>query len=190
MDRAVGMTTPWIEIEVVDDQNKPIEYGKEGQIRLRALGQGHRYLKSESGAYQIEDNDWFYPGDEGVVFRNGMLVIKGRTSEIINRGGTKVAPDAVEEIMKKHPAIGDAAAVGILDDIGIEQIWMAVVSRDGGEVEVSKLYEFYRDSTPQYVPDRIFQVKEIPRNRLGKVSRETLKDDLKKLEETNALTLR
>jgi acyl-coenzyme A synthetase/AMP-(fatty) acid ligase len=190
MDRAVGMTTPWIEIEAVDDQQKPVEYGKEGEVRLRALGQGRRYVRSESGAYQIEDNDWFYPGDEGVVFRNGMLVIKGRTNEIINRGGTKVAPDAIEEIVKKHPAIGDAAAVGILDAIGIEQIWMAVVSRDGGEVEVSKLYEFYRDSTPQYVPDRIYQVKEIPRNRLGKVSRETLKDDLKKLEETEALTVR
>ena len=190
MDRAVGIITPWIDAEVVDEQNTPLEYGKEGQIRLRAMGQGRRYVKSESEGYQVENNDWFYPGDEGIVFRNGMLVIKGRTSEIINRGGTKVAPDAIEEIIRKHPAIGDAAVVGILDPIGIEQIWMAVISRDGSEIEVSKLYEFYRELTPQYVPDRIFQVKQIPRNRLGKVSRETLKEDLKKLEETNALTVR
>jgi acyl-CoA synthetase (AMP-forming)/AMP-acid ligase II len=190
MDRAVGITAPWIEIEVIDDQKKPLEYGQEGEVRLRALGQGHRYVKSESGSYQVEDNDWFYPGDEGIVFRNGMLVIKGRSNEIINRGGTKVAPDAIEEIIKKHPSIGDAAVVGVLDAIGIEQIWMAVVPRDGSEIEVSKLYEYYRGATSQYVPDRIFQVKQIPRNRLGKVSRETLREDLKKLEENSALTLR
>jgi acyl-coenzyme A synthetase/AMP-(fatty) acid ligase len=190
MDRAVGMVTPWIEIEVVDAENKPLDYGKDGQIRMRALGQGYRYVKAESGSYERDGGDWFYPGDEGIVYRNGMMIIKGRINEIINRGGTKVSPDTIEEIGKKHPVVGDAAAVGILDGVGIEQIWLAIVTRDGGEFDVRKLYDYYRETAPIYVPDRVFQVAEIPRNRLGKVARETLKETLKKMEEDHVLTVR
>jgi len=190
MDRAVGMVAPWIEAQVVDDQKNSLDYGKDGEIRLRAIGQGSLYAKSESGQYEADDSDWFYPGDQGIVFRNGMMMINGRINEIINRGGTKVSPDAIEEIIKKHPIIEDVAVVGMLDPVGIEQIWAAVVSRDGAEVEISKMYDYFRETMPQYTPDRIFQVPEIPRNRLGKVAREVLKEKLKTLEENHALSIR
>lgn len=190
MDRAVGGVAPWIEIEAVDEQNKALEYGKEGQIRIRALGQGYRYDKISPTEFKIDKSEWFYPGDQGIVFKNGMLVIKGRINEIINRGGTKVAPDTIEEELKKHPRVGDVAVVGALDSMGIEQIWVALATNDGAEFDIAKMFEHCRQTIPLYVPDRIFQVKEIPRNRLGKISRETLKEQLKVLEESNALTVR
>jgi acyl-coenzyme A synthetase/AMP-(fatty) acid ligase len=190
MDRAVGVQTPWVEVEVLDEQKNVLEHGKEGEIRIRALGQGHRYVKTSDTEYEIDESDWFYPGDQGVVFRNGMMIISGRINEIINRGGTKVSPDAVEEMLKKHPVVGDAAAVGMLDDVGIEQIWVAVVARGNSNIDVSKMFDFCREASPHYTPDRIFQVPEIPRNLLGKISREILKEKLKTLEESHALTLR
>ncbi|HEY1982847.1 MAG TPA: class I adenylate-forming enzyme family protein [Xanthobacteraceae bacterium] len=190
MDRAVGMVTPWIDVEVVDEQKNVLGYGKEGEIRIRALGQGYRYSKTSPSGYTIDNSEWFYPGDQGIVFRNGMMVISGRISEIINRGGTKVAPDAIEELLKKHPAVDDVAVVGMLDNIGIEQIWAAIVSRGGAELDIKKMYDFCRETAPLHVPDRMFQVKEIPRNRLGKISRETLKEKLKTLEADHALTIR
>jgi acyl-coenzyme A synthetase/AMP-(fatty) acid ligase len=190
MDRAVGLVTPWVELEVTDEQNKALEYGKEGQLRIRALGQGFRYQKKSPTEYEIDDSEWFYPGDQGLVFRNGMLVITGRTNEIINRGGIKVAPDTIEEVLKQHPAVADIAAVGMLDKIGIEQIWVAVVQRGAGELDIGKMFEYCRKVAPLYVPDRIFQISEIPRNRLGKIARETLKEKLKTLEEDLVLTIR
>ena len=190
MDRAVGLVTPWSELEVIDDQNKPLDYGNEGQIRIRALGQGFRYQKTSSNEYEIDKSEWFYPGDQGIVFKNGMLVIKGRINEIINRGGIKVSPDAIEEVLKKHPVVADVAAVGMIDGIGIEQIWVAIVSRDHGEIEVRKMFDYCRETAPLYVPDRIFQVPEIPRNRLGKIARETLKEKLKTLEANHVLAIR
>jgi long-chain acyl-CoA synthetase len=189
MDRAVGVLTPWIEAEVLDEQNNVLDYGKEGQIRLRALGQGYRYVKTSETEYTIDKSEWFYPGDQGIVFRNGMMMINGRINEIINRGGTKVSPDSIEEVFKKHPAVEDVAAIGILDDVGIEQIWVAIVPR-GGDIDVGKMFDFCREAAPQYTPDRIFQVAEVPRNLLGKISREPLKEKLKALESNLAHAVR
>jgi acyl-CoA synthetase (AMP-forming)/AMP-acid ligase II len=190
MDRAVGVVAPWIELEVIDDQNKALDYGQEGQIRIRALGQGFAYKKTSPSEYEIDNSEWFYPGDRGLVFKNGMLVINGRINEIINIGGLKVSPDMIEEVLKKHPTVSDVAAVGMLDAFGIEQIWVAIVQRGGGEIDVSKMYDYCREAMPLYLPDRIFQVTEIPRNLLGKIARETLKEKLKTLEESHVLSLR
>jgi acyl-CoA synthetase (AMP-forming)/AMP-acid ligase II len=101
-----------------------------------------------------------------------------------------VAPDEIEEAIKQHQAISDAAAVGMLDNVGIEQIWVAVVSRDGGELDITKMFDYCREALPQSVPDRIFQVREIPRNQLGKVARVELAEKLRSLESDLVLTLR
>ena len=78
----------------------------------------------------------------------------------------------------------------MLDDIGIEQIWVGIVSRDGSETNIRKMFDYCREHMPLYVPDRIFQVPSIPRNQLGKVSRVPLTEQLKTLEKNLALTLR
>jgi acyl-coenzyme A synthetase/AMP-(fatty) acid ligase len=190
MDRTVGIVAPWIEAEVITDPDKVEDYGHEGQLRLRALGQGYRYTKVAPDRYEVDRSEWFYPGDRGVLYRNGLLAIIGRVNEIINRGGMKVAPDEIEEAIKKHQTVADAAAVGMLDNVGIEQIWVAVVSRDGGEIDIRHMFDYCREAMPLYVPDRIFQVKSIPRNQLGKVARVTLAEELKSKEGDLALTLR
>ncbi|MGZ5801873.1 MAG: class I adenylate-forming enzyme family protein [Burkholderiaceae bacterium] len=190
MDRAVGITVPWAELEILDDQNNTVSFGQQGQLRLRSLGQGYRYKKASSKTYEIDRSEWFYPGDQALHHRNGLLIITGRINELINRGGVKVAPDQIEEEFKKNPAISDAAAIGVLDSIGIEQIWLAAVSRDGGELDIKKLYDYCREHLSSCIPDRIFQVTEIPRNQLGKVSRVPLTEKLKTLESSMALTIR
>jgi acyl-coenzyme A synthetase/AMP-(fatty) acid ligase len=190
MDRAVGIVTPWIELDVCNGDNAVEDYGNEGQVRLQALGRGYRYNKIAPTQYEIENTEFFHPGDQGMLYRNGLLAITGRINEIINRGGLKVSPDSIEEEIKKHPIVADAAAVGMLDNLGIEQIWVAVVSRDGSEVDITKMFDYCRENMAMFVPDRIFQVDAIPRNQLGKVSRVPLTEQIKALESDFALTLR
>jgi acyl-coenzyme A synthetase/AMP-(fatty) acid ligase len=190
MDRAVGIVAPWIDLEVLDNENKVQEYGVEGQIRLRALGQGYRYKKTSKTQYEVDDAEWFYPGDQGILYRNGLLGVTGRINEIINRGGVKVSPDSIEEAIKKNPIVADAAAVGMLDNFGIEQIWVAVTTKDSIELNISKMYEYCRENIPAYIPDRVFQIPSVPRNQLGKVSREELKEQLKTMEKNLVLTVR
>jgi long-chain acyl-CoA synthetase len=190
MDRAVGIVAPWIGLEVFTEPDTVADYGIEGQVRLRALGQGYRNNKVSPTEYEVDRSEWFYPGDQGILYRNGLLAITGRVNEIINRGGIKISPDTIEEEIKKHPVVADAAAVGVLDGLGIEQIWVAVVSRDGGEIDIKAMYDYCHQTMPLYVPDRIFQVDAIPRNQLGKVSRVPLSEHLKAKESDFALALR
>jgi acyl-CoA synthetase (AMP-forming)/AMP-acid ligase II len=190
IDRAVGIIAPWIDAETLNPQDAPQELGEEGQIRFRALGQGYRMQPDEAGTYEMDRSDWFYPGDMGVVYRNGLMLITGRINEIINRGGVKISPDAIEEHLKKNPAVNDAAAVGVLDSVGLEQIWMAVVAEGNADVNIASLFEYFRNTIPELTPDRIFPVREIPRNRLGKVPREALKEQLQELEAAHAASIR
>jgi acyl-CoA synthetase (AMP-forming)/AMP-acid ligase II len=190
MDRAVGIVTPWIELEVVNPDDTVEDYGREGQVRLRALGRGYRHQKISPTQYEIEDSPSFYPGDQGILGRNGLLAITGRVNEIINRGGVKVAPDSIEEEFKKHPMVADVAAVGVFDGLGIEQIWVGVVAHGGAEVDIKEMFVYCHESMALFVPDRIFQVGEIPRNQLGKVARVELAEQLKVLERDLTLTLR
>ena len=71
---------------------------------------------------------------------------------------------------------------------GPGQIWLAVVGRGNREIEIPKFYEWCRDNIPADIPDRVFELSEIPRNRLGKVSRETLKQQLKALDQARSGT--
>ncbi len=182
IDCAVGVVAPWIDVRVTGEDGADVEAGQPGEIRIKAMGQGYRYTKHDDGTVEIAADEWFRPGDQGVVFRNGLMLVTGRLNEIINRGGVKVAPDAIEQDIRRHPGIEDVAAVGMMDAIGLEQIWVAVVSR-GREIPLPELYDWCRENMPNYIPDRVFELPEIPRNRLGKVSRETLKEHLKTLDQ-------
>ena len=183
IDRAVGFVAPWIDIEVLDDENKKIENpNREGQIRIRAFGQGYRYKKISETEFEIDRGEWFYPGDIGRVYRNGLLIVLGRINDIINKGGVKISPDIIEQQLASHPDIADAAVVGVLNDIGIEQIWVGIVAREPTEIDVQKIFDYCREKMPLTMPDRIYVVSEIPRNQLGKIVRESLKEKLVKLE--------
>src|SRR5262249_40175732 len=129
VDHAAGYVLPWADVEIVDANRTPLVAGEEGEIRIRTLGQRYRYHKLSETEYRLDRSEWFYPGDRGILLRNGLLLVLGRIHDIINRGGVKVAPDRIENALMEHPAIADAVAVGVMDEIGVEQIWAAIVAR-------------------------------------------------------------
>jgi len=187
-DNAVGITTPWVRVEVVDENKRPIARGSEGEVRISAYGQGHRYRRVTDSEAEIERGEWFYPGDRGILYKNGMLVILGRLNDIINRGGVKIAPETIEEFAKTLGGIRDAAAVGVLSPLGIEQVWLGIVVDPTVDIEMPTLYAAFREKMPNTVPDRIHVVHEIPRNTLGKIVRRDLQRLLAEVELTTTGT--
>src|SRR5262249_47322003 len=142
LDHAAGYVAPWVEVEIVDADRNPLAAGEEGEIRIHAFARRYRYHKLSETQFRLDRIEWFYPGDRGILLRNGLLLVLGRTHDIINRGGVKVAPDRIESALMEHPAIAEAVAVGVMDEIGVEQIWVAIVARGSAEIEVPKLYEY------------------------------------------------
>lgn len=175
VEGAVGYVTPWSEVQVLDDDGRVLPPETDGILRIRSLCQAGPYPDERAAAETSFVDGWFYPGDFGRLGADGMLIIRGRVSELIQIGGTKIAPEAVEEIVRRHPSVADAAAFGGASASSGEQIWLAVVPQ--GALDSAELTAYC--AAKGYDIARIVLVDTIPRTVLGKIVREQLKQGLR-----------
>jgi len=167
-----GYVWPWIQIETVDDAGSVLPKGSEGALRVRSPEAA--FYVGPNGQRQSLSDDWFYTGDIGRVGANRLLTITGRASDVINRGGVVVAPEYIEEKMRSLPSIRDVAVFSVTASSGLEQIWAAVVA--DRPIDRASIIEQCRSSLNERSPDRILQVKTIPRGETGKVMRAALRE--------------
>jgi len=132
---AVGYLYPGVEAQAVDAHDMPLPPGTEGTLRVRSAGCADAYFGDPAATARVFRGGWVYPGDVGTVARDGLLTVKGRSSEVINQGGMKVAPQVIEEVLLSVPEIGEAAAFGVPDALGVTRIWAAIVLN--GPVDMS-----------------------------------------------------
>jgi acyl-coenzyme A synthetase/AMP-(fatty) acid ligase len=106
---------------------------------------------------------------------DGLLVITGRVNEVINRGGDKLAPEVIEGALRLIPEISDAAVFAVPNT---DQIWAAVVAKQPLQHEA--ILAFCRQKLAGMAPDRIFELERIPRNDMGKIIREEMREAIMK----------
>ncbi|MBL8571366.1 MAG: acyl--CoA ligase [Phreatobacter sp.] len=167
----VGYVVPSARVEIVDDAGMPLPAGASGRIRILAPAGGRPHVPGT--LYPDRTPDWFYPGDVGHLRADGFLVIEGRSDELINAGGLKVAPERIEELVAGRGDIADAAAFGVTGAGGIDEIWLAIVPRE--PVRSDELIAYCARRSETLAPARIVVVDRIPRNAMGKVERARLK---------------
>jgi acyl-CoA synthetase (AMP-forming)/AMP-acid ligase II len=174
--RAVGYVAPAVTLEIVDGDGRPLPQGQDGAIRVRSPELAV-YVSDDGEVVQaFEADGWFYPGDMGRLEADGMLMITGRTSEVMNLGGMMVAPEAVEEVLRLDGRFGDLAVTGVPSPSGIDQVWAAVVSAE--PFDEAAVLAAARVRLNERTPSRIVVVDRIPRNENGKVMRNVLRDEL------------
>ena len=137
------------------------------------------YFKNKVATEQAFKGGWFYPGDRARLNKRALIILSGRDSELINRGGIKINPRAPEEFILNSAFIEDAAIFPFSNDMGIQEIGLAVVPNEGFN-EVSLKKEILEKFGASRVPNQIIKVKEIPRNVMGKVEKFNLKQLIKK----------
>jgi long-chain acyl-CoA synthetase len=124
-------------------------------------------------------NGWLRTGDIVKVTPDGFITVVDRIKELIITGGFNVAPSEVEAALLAHPSVADAAAVGIANPSGGEDVVAAVVLAPGAMLDVEALREHCRTRLSAYkVPRRIVEVVELPRSLIGKVLRRQVRDSL------------
>src|SRR5262249_6955827 len=174
---AVGVLTPWTELEIVDEAGQPVPDGEDGHVRLRTPF----FLAKLEGAGRLPHRKrWFYPGDIGSVKADRILCIQGRADEVINRGGVKILPAVLEDVLRTQPGVKDA---GICAAPGTQaqELWIAVVADKN--FSMPSVRQFL-STTPEFRigsrsgTETIFVVTDIPRTELGKVKRHELRDRL------------
>ncbi len=115
---------------------------------------------------------WFRTGDQGVKDHDGFITITGRLKEIINRGGEKISPREVDEILMDHPAVEQVVTFGIPHDKWGEEVGAVVVLREGLSASERDLREFVGARAADFkVPRKILFMDEIPKGATGKLQR-------------------
>jgi len=170
-----GYVVPWVKIEAVDENGQLVAAGIEGTLRVQTDELAY-YVDSEGRRVEMLEDGWFYPGDVGRIAADGSVVITGRSSEVINRGGVVVAPDAIEEVLRLDKRITDVAVVGVPNPQGVEEIWAGVVA--DSLLDTKAIIDAARPRLNEKTPDRVIQVPSIPRAESAKVRRGQLREML------------
>jgi acyl-coenzyme A synthetase/AMP-(fatty) acid ligase len=174
IEEASGYVAPWAVVEVVGETGEPLPPDTEGVLRIRAGCMGASYPPDRDDPQSSFREGWFYPGDRGRLRADGLLFITGRTSELINAGGIKLAPEIIEDVVRGHPAVLEVAAFGVRGADGIEEIRIAVVPRKA--LSETQLIRWCAERNLPVA--RVFAVESLPKTTLGKINRELLKREL------------
>lgn len=160
------------DIAILDEAGRRLEPEEPGEIAIRGPNVFARYGNAPEANATAFTDGFFRTGDYGRLDRDGFLFIVGRVKEIINRGGSKLLPGEVDDVLRKHPALADAACFGLPHPTLGEDVAAAVVLVPGSLVSTAELQGFVRERLAEFkVPSRIFIVEGLPRTATGKVRR-------------------
>lgn len=160
------------EVAIMDTAGKLLQPGTVGEIVIRGPNVARGYEKNPKANAEAFTNGWFRTGDEGVIDAEGYISITGRLKEIINRGGEKISPREVDEVLMDHPAVQQCVTFAVPHDKLGEEVGAAVVLRKGTRVSEKELREFCSQRLAQFkVPRTILFLDEIPKGATGKLQR-------------------
>jgi acyl-CoA synthetase (AMP-forming)/AMP-acid ligase II len=175
---AVGFVVPGVSVEIVNDQGNVLSSKHEGTVRIRTPQTVAGYFGNPGESAEAFRGGWFYPGDIGCLTEDRMLVILGREKSVVNIGGDKVNPEVVEETLISFGAIEQAAAFVQTNELGVAELWAAIVSRSAIDESALRTYCSQKRG-PAFAPHHFIQVEALPRNDMGKIERHRLSDLVK-----------
>jgi long-chain acyl-CoA synthetase len=161
------------EAKVVDEKGNDLPDDTPGEIVIRGPMVTPGYYKNEAATRSAFSPDgWFRTGDIGIRDADGFFFITGRIKELIIKGGENIAPREIDEVLLRHPAVLDAAAVGVPDRHYGQEIMACVIRREGQACTEEELKAFCLQHLGRYkTPKSILFVNELPRGPSGKVQR-------------------
>ena len=168
---SIGLPLAGIEMRVVGADGAEVPRGEVGEIAIR----GHNVMKGywnrpAATAEVLDEEGWFRTGDIGRVDEDGYFFIVDRKKELVIRGGYNVYPREVEDVLYEHPAVREAAVIGIPhDDLG-EEVAAAVALKDGAATSAAELRDFVKERVAAYkYPRVVWLVAELPKGPTGKI---------------------
>ncbi|UPK08313.1 AMP-binding protein [Bradyrhizobium sp. 170] len=171
---------PWPDtVVIVGEDGHPLPAGERGEVWVRGPTVMSGYLDAPELNQAAFREDWFRTGDIGSLDGDGFLSLHGRLSEIINRGGEKIAPAEIESALLRHPAIAEAAAFAIAHPRLGDDVAAAVIPHPGVQTTPAELRQFLQRELASFkIPRHILFLDQLPKGATGKVQRRRLRESL------------
>jgi malonyl-CoA/methylmalonyl-CoA synthetase len=183
----VGPALPGVGIRIVDERDAQLPAGQTGQIQVSGpnVFGGYWRMPEKSAEEFVDDPDgrrWFRTGDVGRLDARGYLSIVGRSKDLIITGGYNVYPAEIENLLNELPGVAESAVIGVAHaDFG-EAVVAVVVAKGGAQPESAALVAALKHQIAGYkVPKRVLVVEDLPRNAMGKVQKNLLREQHKAL---------
>ena len=160
------------EICIMNDKNEKLSQGEIGEICIKGNNVTNGYENNPEANKQSFVNDWFRTGDEGFFDKDGYLKISGRLKEIINKGGEKISPLEVDNILMDFPPIDQALCFGYKDKMLGEDIAVAIKLKENKSCTEDDIKSYANEKLAKFkIPKKIFIVEDIPKGATGKLQR-------------------
>ena len=174
----VGLPLPGVEVRVVDAQGAGLPRGETGDLQVRGpnVFQGYWRLPDKTRDDFTADG-YFNTGDKACIAEDGYVSIVGRAKDMIISGGLNIYPKEIEQRLDDLPAVVESAVIGVSHSDFGEAVVAVIVSSQEGALSEQAIVDFCRESMANFkVPKRVFFVDELPRNAMGKVQKNQLRE--------------
>src|SRR3954447_8252784 len=154
---SIGTPIEGVEMKVVDDDDNDVAQGEVGEIVIRGHNIMKGYWNRADATQEVMRGGWFHSGDMATVDEDGYFFIVDRKKNMIIRGGYNVYPREIKEVLYEHPAVSEAAVIGVADESMGEEVAAMVVLKSGAEADAEEIRAFVRERVAAYkYPRRIW----------------------------------
>jgi benzoate-CoA ligase family protein len=174
----LGEVVPGFDLEVRDDEGRPVPDGEVGWLWVRGASRAIAYWQRMEATREAFQGEWYVTGDMVQRGADGYFAYCGRGDDMLKVSGKWLAPREVENCLLQHPAVREAAVVGAMDRAGLIKPCAFVVTDEPGDGLVEELQAFVRENIEPYkYPREILFMQSLPRTHLGKVDRGRLREE-------------
>ncbi|MBX9776090.1 MAG: acyl--CoA ligase [Xanthobacteraceae bacterium] len=169
---AVGFVTVGSLVEVVDENEAVMPAGQQGLLRVQSAFAVDRYFEDPAASGLVFRDGWFYPGDLGTLAQGGLLRLAGRQDGLLNLGGGKISPEAIESVIASFGGVSECAAFASPNGLGNKEVMAVVVAN--GPVDELLVRSHCAEKLGLFAPVKFVWAERLPRNPMGKVDRSRL----------------
>jgi crotonobetaine/carnitine-CoA ligase len=167
-------------VALVDERGRPVPIGTVGEIAVQGIAgrtvmQG--YFRDRIATRSVLRNGWLYSGDLAWRDTDGYFYFAGRAKDMIKRSGENIGAEEVEAVLATHPAVAEAAVIGVPDEFRDEAVKAFIVLQPGESLDIATLQEYCGDKLAKFkIPTVVAFVNDLPRSLIGKVDKRVLRD--------------
>ena len=173
---SIGVPVRGVEMKLVDDDGKDVDEGEVGEIAIRGENVMKGYWGRDDATKEAIPDGWFRSGDMAKQDEDGYFFIVDRKKELIIRGGYNVYPREIEEVLYEHPAVREAAVVGVPHASLGEEVGAAISLKDGAEASEDEIRAFAKERVAAYkYPRQVWFSDELPKGPTGKILKREIK---------------